>query len=49
MGVVQSKLYDSQFSLVMSEIIGQLDYLRQQQLITARLQDGVYLFEQNRG
>lgn len=39
------RLYNRQFSLVLSEIAGQLNYLQQQQKITATLKNGSYLFK----
>jgi len=42
-----NRLYERQFSLVLSEIAGQLDYLQQQQKITATFENGLYVFERN--
>lgn len=39
------KMYDTQFSLVMSEIIGHLDYLEEKQQITKEMKNGVWHYE----
>jgi len=39
---IYGKIYDSQFSLVMSEIIGHLDYLENRQQITKEMKNGVW-------